>query len=164
MVAARLALARSGVILAGAGSSCDGEPGKTPTRINGLTDDSLNDPVPAGLRRWFVAHFAIDWLVGVPLFLAPEPILKLFGWHSVDPIATRLVAAALLGIGGQSWFGRNAGVKEFRGMLNLKIIWAAAASLGLLIGVLTGGPILAWLGLGVFLSFLALWLFWRFRL
>ena len=120
--------------------------------------------VPVALRRWFVAHFAADWLVGVPLFLAPEAILKFFGWHPVDPIATRLFAAALLGIGGQSWLGRGGGVAEFRGMLNLKIIWAAAASLGLLIGAVTGGPILVWLGLGVFLAFLALWVFWRIRL
>ena len=120
--------------------------------------------VPVALRRWFVAHFAIDWLVGVPLFLAPEAILRLFGWHPVDPITTRLFAAALLGIGGQSWLGRHGGIREFTGMLNLKIIWAASASLGLLIGGLTGGPILTWLGLGVFLAFLALWLFWRLRL
>ena len=120
--------------------------------------------VPLALRRWFVAHFAVDWLVGVPLFIAPESILKLLGWHEVDPISTRLFAAALLGIGGQSWLGRNAGFNEFRGMLNLKIIWASAASLALLIGALTGGPILAWLGAVTFLAFLALWTFWRLRL
>ena len=120
--------------------------------------------VPVPLRRWFVAHFAIDWLVGVPLFVAPEPVLRLFGWHPIDPLATRLFAAALLGIGGQSWLGRGGGFHEFRGMLNLKIIWAASACLAFLIGVLTGGPVLAWLGLGVFLAFLALWLYWRLQL
>jgi len=128
------------------------------------SDPTMDSAVPGALRSWFVVHFAVDWLAGVPLFVAPEAILKLFGWHSVDPIATRLFAAALLGIGGQSWLGRNGGAKEFRGMLNLKIIWAASASLALLIGVLTGGPILAWLGLVVFLAFLALWIFWRLRL
>lgn len=120
--------------------------------------------VPVALRRWFVAHFAVDWLVGVPLFIAPEAILRLFGWHQVDPIATRLFAAALLGIGGQSWLGRNGGANEFRGMLNLKIIWAVTAALGLLIGALSGGPILAGLGAAVFVAFLGLWTFWRLRL
>ncbi|HEY8737296.1 MAG TPA: hypothetical protein VIO62_09655 [Candidatus Dormibacteraeota bacterium] len=33
-----------------------------------------------------------------------------------------------------------------------------------MIGAVTGGPILVWLGLGVFLAFLALWVFWRIRL
>ena len=120
--------------------------------------------VPVALRRWFVVHFAVDWLVGIPLFIAPEAILKLLGWHVVDPIATRLFAAALLGIGGQSWLGRAAGRQEFRAMLNLKVIWASAASLALLLGALTGGPILAWLGTVVFLAFLALWAFWRLQL
>ena len=120
--------------------------------------------VPVALRRWFVAHFVVDWLVGVPLLVAPEPVLRLLGWHQIDPIATRLFAAALLGIGGQSWLGRMGGAEEFRGMLNLKIIWAAAACLALLVGALTGGPVLTWLGLGVFLAFLGLWLFWRLRL
>ncbi len=130
-----------------------------------MSDDLRPDRgVPVALRRWFVTHFVIDWLVGVPLFLAPEATLRLFGWHAVDPITTRLFAAALLGIGGQSWLGRHGGFSEYTGMLNLKIIWAASASLGLLIGGLTGGPTLTWLGLGVFLAFLALWIFWRLRL
>ena len=120
--------------------------------------------VPDALRRWFVVHFAVDWLVGVPLFVAPTALLQLFGWHPVDPIATRLVAAALLGIGGQSLVGRNGGVTEFRAMLNLKLVWAAAASVGLAIGVLSGGPALAGLGAIVFVAFFALWLYWRIRI
>jgi len=133
--------------------------------IREMPDPELHDrDVPVALRRWFVAHFAADWLVGLPLFIAPEAILRLLGWHVVDPIATRLFAAALLGIGGQSWLGRNGGLAEFRGMLNLKIIWATAASLGLLLGAVSGGPLLAWLGLVVFLAFLGLWTFWRLKL
>ena len=120
--------------------------------------------VPVALRRWFAAHFAVDWLVGVPLFVAPEPLLRLLGWHQIDPISTRLFASALLGIGGQSWLGRKGGIHEFRGMLNLKIIWAASACVALLIGALSGGPLLTWLGLGVFVAFLGLWLYWRLRL
>ena len=114
--------------------------------------------MPAPLRRWFVAHFVVDWVAGVPLFLAPE-LLRVFGWHPIDPIATRLFAAALLGIGAQSWFGRNGGIQEFRGMLNLKIVWAATASTALLIGAINGGSILVWAGLGIFVAFLALWLY-----
>lgn len=136
-----------------------------PPLIDELPGNKPHTPaVPVALRRWFVAHFAVDWLVGVPLFVAPEATLKLFGWHEVDPIATRLFAAALLGIGGQSWLGRNGGLNEFRGMLNLKIIWAVAAGLGLLIGALSGGPILSWLGFLTFVAFLGLWLFWRLQL
>ena len=75
---------------------------------------------PSALRTWFVAHFAVDWAVGIPLLVAPESLLRFFGWHEIDPIATRLFAAALLAIGGQSLLGRNGSVNEFRAMLNLK--------------------------------------------
>ena len=96
--------------------------------------------------------------------MAPVALLQLFGWHPIDPIATRLFAAALLGIGGQSLIGRNGGATEFRAMLNLKLVWAAAASVGLGIGVLSGGPAVAGLGMIVFVAFFALWLYWRIRI
>ena len=86
---------------------------------------------PSALRTWFVAHFAVDWAVGIPLLVAPESLLRFFGWHEIHPIATRLFAAALLAIGGQSLLGRNGSVNEFRAMLNLKLIWAAAAVIAL---------------------------------
>src|SRR5437879_1644640 len=111
---------------------------------------------PSALRRWFVFYFAVDWAVGVPLLVAPEILLRFFGWHDIDPIATRLFAASLL--------GRNGSVNEFRAMLNLKLIWAAAAVIALGIGVLSGGPALTWLGLAVFVGFFRVWLYWRIRI
>ena len=119
---------------------------------------------PSALRTWFVAHFAVDWAVGIPLLVAPESLLRFFGWHEIDPIATRLFAAALLAIGGQSLLGRNGSVNEFRAMLNLKLIWAAAAVIALGIGALSGGPALTWLGLAVFVGFFRVWLYWRIRI
>ena len=109
-------------------------------------------------------HFAVDWAVAVQLLVAPESLLRFFGWHEIDPIATRLFAAALLAIGGQSLLGRNGSVNEFRAMLNLKLIWAAAAVLALAIGVLSGGPALTWFGLAVFVGFFGVWLYWRVRI
>ena len=79
--------------------------------------------VPEKLRFWFVIHFVIDILFAIPLFIAPEWMLTIFGWHTVDPLTSRLVAAALFGIGIESYLGRNAGIEYFRGMLNLKLIW-----------------------------------------
>ncbi len=119
---------------------------------------------PSALRRWFVFYFAVDWAVGVPLLVAPEILLRFFSWHEIDPIATRLFAAALLAIGGQSLLGRNGSVNEFRAMLNPKLIWAAAAVIALCIGVLSGGPALTWLGIAVFVGFFRVWLYWRIRI
>lgn len=114
--------------------------------------------VPASLRRWFVAHCWADVIAALPLFVAPRQVLGMLGWAAVDPIATRLVAAALFGIGIESYLGRNGGLHAFRGMLNLKVIWSAAAVLGVLWSQLEGGPAAGWAVVGIFLAFHAVWL------
>jgi hypothetical protein len=120
--------------------------------------------VPSSLRRWFVVHFAADLAVAVPLFLAPGAVLGLLGWQAVDPLASRLVAAALLGIGIESLLGRGAGAATFRAMLNLKIIWSGAATLGILWSQRQGGPWGGWAILAIFAGFHALWVHYRLRL
>ena len=117
--------------------------------------------VPKGLRTWFVIHFAVDIVFAVPLLLVPKWILPLFGWSAVDPITSRLVGAALLGIGGASLLERNAGREVFRAMLGLKIIWATAALVAIALGILAGGPATAWLFFAIFGVFLAVWICYR---
>ena len=119
--------------------------------------------VPLALRNWFVVHFALDVVFAVPLLLAPEWLLPRLGWLFVDPVTSRLVGAALMGIGVQSLLGRNAGAEVFRAMLNLKIIWSASATFGLGLALLSGGPPVAGLFLMVFMSFLGLWVYYRLR-
>lgn len=123
--------------------------------------------VPAGLRMWFVIHFAADMIVALPLFFAPREVLGLFGWVSVDPMATRLAAAALFGIGLESLLGRNAGREAFKGMLQLKLVWSAFATIGLACSTLEGAvrsPIIGWLLVTTFAAFHALWWYWLRRL
>lgn len=120
--------------------------------------------VTTTLRRWFVVHFILDMAAAIPLFIAPTQLLGWLGWPTVDPIATRLVAAALFGIGIESYLGRNAGVEAFRGMLNLKIIWSAAAVLGTLWSQLEGGPVAGWGVFGIFVAFNLLWVRYRIAL
>jgi hypothetical protein len=119
-------------------------------------------PIPRYLPFWFVVHFVADLVFAIPLFVAPVWSLELLGWEQVDPIATRLVAAALFGIGIESLLGRNSSAEAFRAMLNLKIIWSATASTGILWSVLEGGPTLGWGLFGVFVAFHVLWV--RYRL
>ncbi len=119
---------------------------------------------PASLRTWFVAHFVADVVFATPLFIAPRAFLGLLGWSSVDPLATRLVAAALFGIGIQSLLGRKEGVEAFRAMLNVKIIWSATATIGLVWSELEGGPPLGWAFVAVFATFNAVWTYYRWRL
>src|SRR5260370_8654188 len=88
--------------------------------------------VPSSLRTWFVVHFVGDIAFALPLFLAPQWTLTLLGWRAVDPIATRLVAAALFGIGIQSLLGRGEHAAPFRALLNLQFSRSPTAPLALI--------------------------------
>ncbi len=125
-----------------------------------MNDAPRVSEVPRSLRWWFVIHFWADVLAAVPLFIAPD-LLLLLGWERVDPIATRLVCAALFGIGIESWIGRGASGDSFRTMLNLKVIWSAAAVLGVLVSMLQGGPPAGWAVLAIFVGFNAVWVYFR---
>lgn len=116
------------------------------------------------LRAWFIAHFVADVVFAVPLFVAPRAFLGMLGWSAVDPLSTRLVAAALFGIGIQSLLGRNEPPATYRAMLNLKIIWSGAATIGLVWSQLEGGPLFGWVFAGVFAGFNAVWSYHRWRL
>ncbi len=120
--------------------------------------------VPPSLRRWFIAHFVVDVIFAVPLMLMPQAFLGTLGWKTIDPTSARLVAAALLGIGTQSLLGRNASVEVFLAMLNLKIIWSAAAVMGLAVSIAQGAPDAAWAFMSLFIAFSGVWMHHRIRL
>jgi len=126
-----------------------------------------NQTVPVALKRWFLIHFAVDVLFAIPLFLFPLAFLTLLGWHSIDPFATRIVAAALFGIGIESFLGRNAPAQTFKNMLNLKIIWSGATIIGVALSIFQNiypTTITQWLLLGTFVAFHILWVIWRIKI
>lgn len=129
---------------------------------------SGNDtPIPEVLRRWFVAHFLVDMVFAIPMMITPIAFLKMFGWQTVDPIVTRVAAAALFGIGIESYLGRNGQLDQYLGMLNLKIIWSLSAIIGIGISLIDGSqgrPIGGWLVGGIFLLFSGVWIYWRITL
>ena len=118
--------------------------------------------VPNSLRTWFVIHFIVDMLVGIPLLFIPELVMPLLGWDMIDPIASRVVGAALMGIGIEFYLGRNSRIEVFRAMLNLKVIWSSSAILGIGLGIWQGGASAGWLFLGIFVIFWFVWIYyWR---
>ena len=118
--------------------------------------------VPKSLRTWFIIHFYADMSFGIPLLIFPELVMPMLGWTTLDPISTRVVGAALMGIGIESYLGRNASVEVFRAMLNLKVIWSSSAILGIGLGLLQGGPQAGWLFMGIFVIFWFIWIYyWR---
>jgi hypothetical protein len=119
--------------------------------------------VPIALRRWFVAHFVVDVVFGLPLLVAPALLLRSLGWTVVDGTSARLVGAALLAIGGQSFLGRHAGVETYKALLNLKLLWSFAAAAGLLVSIGEGAPAAAWAFLSLFIAFAGVWTHYRIR-
>lgn len=112
------------------------------------------------LRRWFTIHFVIDVVFAAALFIAPIRFLTAAGWESVDPVAARLVAAALFGIGIESLLGRNSTMDSFKTMLTLKVIWSSAAVIGIALSLIEGAqgrPLLAYGILAVFIVFNIIW-------
>ena len=93
--------------------------------------------------------------------------LKLLGWQAIYPVASRLVAATMFGIGIESFLGRNAGIEAFEGMLTLKIIWSFAAVTGLVWSLAAGDQgktIWLWILILIFAAFNGMWLYWKIRL
>ena len=113
--------------------------------------------MPATLRLWFAVHAVVDVACALPLMIAPEELLPRLGWTAVDPVSARLVAAALLAIGVQSWRTRGADASVYRVMLALKVIWSISAMVGLALALTRGAPSAAFLGLAIFLVFCGVW-------
>ena len=127
-------------------------------------DDGVSDTVPSALRLWFIVHFVVDLVFAIPLLLVPEELLPRLGWTAVDPVSARLVGAALMGIGVQSWRSRNASVAAYRALLSLKIIWSASAIFGLTLAIARGAPPLTFALLSIFLIFCGVWTHHAIRL
>ena len=135
------------------------------SRIKSWKDES--EVLRTSLHRAFLVHCIADVSFALPLMFAPVAFLTLLGWQSVDTVAARLTAAALFGIGIESWLGRGATIEQFAALLNLKIIWSAAAVVGLALSLIEGAhgrPVTLWLVLGVFVVFHILWLRYRLSL
>ena len=119
------------------------------------------------LKFWFILHFLADVSVALPLMFAPAAFLTLLGWSEVDPVASRIVAAALFGIGIESFLGRKSEIPAFKAMLNLKIIWSAAAIAGFVLDLMEGAqgrPAALWIFTLVFILFHILWVYWRLKI
>lgn len=119
--------------------------------------------VPITLRRWFLAHAVVDLAIGIPLLVAPALLLGPLGWTTVDAASARLVGAALIAIGGQSYLGRNDGAEAYKAMLNLKLLWSYSAIAALLVSLGHGAPPAILIFLSAFVVFAGVWTHHRIR-
>ncbi len=115
--------------------------------------------VPKSLRIWFKIHFLADMIFAIPLFIAPVWFLNILGFTIVEPVTARLVAAALLGIGGTSYFTKEK--YSFDILLTLKLIWSSTAVIGLIWSIIDGAPLITWLIVIIFAAFFGVWLYYK---
>jgi len=119
-----------------------------------------------GQAYWFLVHGIVDVAIAIPLMVAPVAFLQLLGWGEVDMFTARVVAAALIGIGVESLLGYRAEFHAVKALLNVKILFGAAAIIGILWSVIAAPavPWGAWPILALFLIFLVAWIVWRIRI
>ena len=113
--------------------------------------------VPASLRTWFVIHSIVDLLVGLPLLFFRGFTVSLFGLLPGDLLTPRLVAAALIGIGGISFLARNETGKMYQMLLRLKLLWSGSAILAVLLSFTENVSWGSGIILGIFLFFFVVW-------
>ncbi len=120
--------------------------------------------VPTTLRTWFVIHFVVDILFGIPLIFAPEWVLSLFGISIISTLTARLVGAALIAIGGMSFSARDESEDVYRILLDFKVFWSVGAMVAILLYIFEGGNPSAWVIFAMFLIFNVVWTCYRIKL
>lgn len=118
----------------------------------------------SSLRTWFIIHFIVDFIFGVPLLLFPAETLSLFGFEAAELLTARLVGAAFLAIGGVSFLVRNENEAVFRSLLRLKVIWSLSAIVGILLTIYSGAPAFTWVVLVIFAVFSGVWMYYLWKL
>lgn len=113
--------------------------------------------IPKSLKTWFIIHFIVDLIFAIPLLFFPEWILGIFGLPIIQTVMARLVGAALIGIGGVSFWIRNEGVEVYKALLKLKLLWSSSAILGIGLSLFAGESQLLWIVLIIFAAFFGLW-------
>jgi hypothetical protein len=73
-------------------------------------------------------------------------------------VSARLLGAALLALGAQSFFVRDAGVPLTRAVLRLNLVWSLASAVGLFVGIGASAPNAAWIALSTQIAFAGVWL------
>jgi hypothetical protein len=114
--------------------------------------------IPKSLRVWFTIHFIVDMLFAIPLIVFPTTFLSFFGFTG-ELMFARLVGAALIGIGGASYFTQKK--ESFKIMLQLKLLWSGAAIVAILWSIIEGTSVWAWLFLVIFCGFFGVWMYYK---
>ncbi|MFX0108982.1 MAG: hypothetical protein ACFE7R_11910 [Candidatus Hodarchaeota archaeon] len=118
--------------------------------------------LPSFLRYLFLVHFVVALAYGVWFFTLPQTWVDLTGWPYYDPLAGRVMASMLIGLGIASLLCYRANSWDKAEIIVVTdIIWLLLGSLGLIWSMIEnfGIPIAGGLNLAVMLILLVLFVY-----
>ena len=113
-----------------------------------------------GLKTVFLIHAVVGVAAGLLLFLVPGRFLGFIGWAPIDPIACRLLGAAMLALAWSSFRGWRASEwAEVEILVELEVVLTVLACVGLLRHLLFGWwPWMPWVVLAIYALFAVAWI------
>ena len=120
--------------------------------------------VPKTLKTWFAIHFLLDITAGFPLLFFPTETVGFLGFSILHSLPTRLVGAALIGIGCTSFLKVNSNLESYISLLTLKIIWSFSALIGILLSLPEYTSYISLFVLTIFLTFNIVWIYYYIKI
>lgn len=113
------------------------------------------------LRITFILHTIVSSVFGLALLIVPGRFLDLFGWAPIDPLMSRMLGAALLGLGWGSYRGWRANTwDEVEFLLQVEAAFTVLASIGLLRHLLVASwPWYVWMVFAFYAVFAVSWVY-----
>ncbi len=117
------------------------------------------------LKTTFAVHSIVSLVIGALLLLIPRTLLRGLGWNPIDPIISRLLGAALLGLAWSSFRGWRATARaQVAVLLEMEAAFTVLGCVGLLRHLLIGRwPLIVWVVFVVLLAFAVAWIVFLVR-
>ena len=112
------------------------------------------------LKTTFLIHAAVAFAFGLVLFISPGRSLRFLGWAPIDPILTRLLAAALLALAWSSFRGWRATERtQVAILVEMEAVFTVVGCVGLLRHLLFAPhPAIVWVVFATLLAFGVAWI------
>lgn len=117
------------------------------------------------LRITFVLHAVVAFVFGLGLLIIPGRLLELFNWRPIDPLISRMLGAALVGLGWGSYRGWRANLlEEVEILLQVEAVFTVLACVGLLRHLLVASfPWYVWMIFAIYAIFAIAWVYHLIR-
>jgi hypothetical protein len=111
--------------------------------------------ISSGLKTTFLVHAIVGLIFGLVYLLIPAQFGAAVGWSMADPMAFRLVGAAVLTFALSSWLAYRAQVWDRVDIVVvMEIVWTVLGTLVTLWALLSGAiPAIGWLNAVILAAF-----------